>query len=254
MSPGTRQCARAGRAARVRSPIRRPAAGAARRAVQVDVARLPDELVADARLGGDRELRAAVVRLEVLGVHAHGQRARPAQIGRCCSIPLPMCTSPSTRERERALGHDPHRQREREHVRVRRRQPVHRARSRRRRCSRTRWSRSIATSRTSSSVSGSSSPRRRGRARLPQQRHRHRARVERGQARRRGELATAHAPIRLWPQTRTTLPLTPPDAGLASQRDRLGDVDRQAALGDASSSAGPPRACRPASRRSSSSR
>ena len=37
-------------------------------------------------------------------------------------------------------------------------------------------------------------------------------------------------------------------------RDRLGDVDGLPALGDASSSAGPPRACRAASRRSSSSR
>ena len=41
-----------------------------------------------------------------------------------------------------------------------------------------------------------------------------------------------HAPSRLWPQTRTTLPLTPGEPG-GQPGDRLGDVDRQPALGEA---------------------
>ena len=39
-----------------------------------------------------------------------------------------------------------------------------------------------------------------------------------------------HAPSRLWPQTRTTLPVTPAEPGDGEPGDRLGHVDRQAAL------------------------
>ena len=116
-------------------------AGAARRACAgrrcASATRAP---VAHGRLGVHRELRPAVVRLEVLRVHPQRERLvrrdRPSW-----SISL-RCARARARERERALGHDPHRQRERDDVRVGRRQRGPRARSRRPRGRRPRCPRS----------------------------------------------------------------------------------------------------------------
>ena len=217
---------------------------------------LPDQLAADARLGEQGEGPAAWVRLERGRADAQRQLLadrRSAGAGRSgsrrgrgrrrrtgsCRRPSPPCAA-GRRARAGRWGAGGRAARSRRPWRRRRRAsgsartPARSARargSRRRRPAR----------RAAARRRGSSAPRRARRA----------AGCWAGC---RACGSSSHAPSRLWPQTRTTLPLTPVEAGAGEPGDRLGDVDRQAALGEAAHPPARLRAGRSASPPSSGSR
>ena len=162
---------------------------------------------------------------------------RRSPIGRCCVDPVLDVDEADRAEREAAVGHHRHVQREGEHVRVGRRAGGRAGRSRRPWRRRRRSAGSARTPSSSSVERRGSRRRRRGRTAAARRRGPSappRARRAAGcWGRCRGCGSPSQAPSRLWPQTRTTLPLTPVEAGAGEPGDRLGDVDRQPALGEA---------------------